>query len=36
MKLENVVMNRPLPEEKAQGELPDIKLMDFGLSHFRQ
>jgi len=36
MKLQNVVMHRPPPEEKAQGYLPEVKLMDFGLSHFRQ
>jgi len=35
MKWQNVVMCRPPPEEKAQGEWPEAKLMDFGLSHFR-
>lgn len=28
-------MEKPPPEEKAQGELPIVKLCDFGLSHIR-
>jgi len=35
MKLQNIVRDCPPPEEKAQGELPIVKLLDFGLSHFR-
>jgi serine/threonine protein kinase len=29
-------MNKPTPEEKEAGELPVIKICDFGLSHFRE
>ena len=35
MKLQNLLLDRPPPEEKAQGELPIVKLCDFGLSHIR-
>lgn len=29
-------MDRPTPEEKAQGELPRVKVCDFGLAHLRE
>jgi len=32
MKLPNILMQRPSPEEKCQGELPIIKICDFGIS----
>ena len=36
MKLQNLLLNRPSPEDAAQGELPIVKLCDFGLSHIRK
>lgn len=33
MKIQNVLMHRPSEEEKEAGELPIVKLCDFGLSH---
>merc|ERR1712060_623649 len=35
MKLQNLLLDRPTPEEKAEGELPRVKICDFGLSHIR-
>ena len=35
MKLQNLLLDRPTPEEKAEGELPRVKVCDFGLSHIR-
>jgi serine/threonine protein kinase len=32
MKLPNILMQRPTPEEKNQGDLPIIKICDFGIS----
>ena len=32
MKLPNILMQRPSAEEKSQGELPIIKICDFGIS----
>jgi len=32
MKLPNLLMHRPSAEEKAQGELPMVKLCDFGIA----
>jgi serine/threonine protein kinase len=33
MKLQNALVCRPEPEEAEAGELPMVKLCDFGLSH---
>ena len=35
MKLQNLLLDRPSAEEKAEGELPRVKICDFGLSHIR-
>lgn len=32
MKLPNILMQRPTIEEKQQGELPIVKICDFGIS----
>lgn len=32
MKLPNILMQRPSAEEKNQGEMPIIKICDFGIS----
>ena len=31
-----MLLDRPSPEEKAQGELPRVKVCDFGLAHIRE
>ena len=36
LKLQNLLLDRPSAEEKAQGELPQVKICDFGLSHIRE
>ena len=36
LKLQNLLLERPLPEEKAQGDLPLVKICDFGLAHLRE
>ena len=36
MKLQNLLVNKPTKEEKEAGELPIVKICDFGLSHVRQ
>ena len=36
LKLQNLLVDRPSPEEKAQGELPRVKVCDFGLAHLRE
>lgn len=33
MKIQNVLLNRPTEDEAQAGELPIVKLCDFGLSH---
>ena len=35
MKLQNLLLDRPTAEEKAEGDLPRVKICDFGLSHIR-
>ena len=35
MKLQNLLLDRPSAEEKEDGELPRVKICDFGLSHIR-
>ena len=32
MKLPNILLQRPTPEEKSQGDLPIVKICDFGIS----
>jgi len=32
MKFSSILMHRPSAEEKAQGELPMVKICDFGIS----
>ena len=34
--MQNLLLDRPSAEEKAQGELPKVKVCDFGLAHLRQ
>ena len=36
LKLQNLLLDRPSAEEKAQGELPRVKICDFGLAHLRE